>query len=42
MKIITFAYKGIGKYLLEKYIATGETVIGTFLSTEPLPEYAKY
>jgi len=42
MKIITGASKGIGKYLLEKYIATGETVIGTFLSTEPLPEYAKY
>ena len=42
MKIITGASKGIGKYLFEKYIATGETVFGTFLSTEPLPEYARY
>jgi len=39
MKIITGASKGIGKYLLEKYMNLGETVYGTFLSTDPSPEF---
>jgi NAD(P)-dependent dehydrogenase (short-subunit alcohol dehydrogenase family) len=39
MKIITGASNGIGKYLLEKYVGDGETVYGTFLSTEPTHPY---
>jgi acetoacetyl-CoA reductase/3-oxoacyl-[acyl-carrier protein] reductase len=42
MKIITGASRGIGKYLLEKYIGTGETVYGSFFSTQPSPEYSRY
>jgi NAD(P)-dependent dehydrogenase (short-subunit alcohol dehydrogenase family) len=40
MKIITGASKGIGKYLLEKYANSGETVYGTYLSTMPSSEFA--
>jgi len=42
MKIITGASRGIGKYLLEKYVNSGEMVCGTFLSTKPLPDFARY
>lgn len=42
MKIITGASRGIGKYLLEKYIGLGETVYGSFLTTNPSPDSARY
>jgi NAD(P)-dependent dehydrogenase (short-subunit alcohol dehydrogenase family) len=42
MKIITGASRGIGKYLLERYISLGEAVYGTFLSTMPSSEYASH
>jgi len=35
MILITGASRGIGKYLLEKFIDKGEWVSGTYLSTEP-------
>lgn len=42
MKIITGASRGIGKFLLEKYIGSGETVCGSFLSTKPSSGFARY
>ncbi|MGD0340096.1 MAG: SDR family NAD(P)-dependent oxidoreductase [Bacteroidales bacterium] len=42
MKIITGASRGIGKYLLEKYIGSGETVYGSFLTTNPSHEFVGY
>lgn len=42
MKIITGASRGIGKYLLEKYIHLGEIVYGAFLSTDPSLEFHDY
>ena len=35
MKIITGASRGIGRYLLERYLVPGEVVCGTFFTTEP-------
>lgn len=35
MIIITGASRGIGKYLMEKFIAAGEVVYGTYNSTKP-------
>jgi len=34
--LITGASRGIGKYLFEKFIESGETVFGTYNKTEPL------
>jgi acetoacetyl-CoA reductase/3-oxoacyl-[acyl-carrier protein] reductase len=42
MKIIIGASRGIGKYLFEKFIGSGETVYGSFLSTKPAPEFTRY
>ena len=43
MIIITGASRGIGKFLLEKYISEkNEKVIGIYNSTQPLPQYEKY
>lgn len=42
MKLITGASKGIGKFLFEKYLNEGETVYGTYLSTEPEPKYLNF
>jgi acetoacetyl-CoA reductase/3-oxoacyl-[acyl-carrier protein] reductase len=42
MKIITGASRGIGKYLLERYLIDGEVVCGTFLSTPPTPILSRY
>ncbi|HNW98548.1 MAG TPA: SDR family NAD(P)-dependent oxidoreductase [Bacteroidales bacterium] len=42
MKIITGASRGIGKYLMEKYLNKGETVYGTYLSTEPDSKYREF
>ena len=42
MILITGASKGIGKYLLNRYIEKGEKVIGTFNSTIPNSEITPY
>lgn len=42
MKIITGASRGIGKYLLERYVDEDEFVQGTFLDTQPTPLFLKH
>ncbi len=42
MKIITGASRGIGRYLLERYLIPGEVVCGTCFITEPPRYLSKY
>lgn len=42
MILITGASRGIGKFLMEKFLASGEKVFGTFQQTMPEGEFQKY
>jgi acetoacetyl-CoA reductase/3-oxoacyl-[acyl-carrier protein] reductase len=42
MKIITGASKGIGKFLLKKYIELNEEVVGTYWNSEPTDNKEHY
>ena len=42
MIIITGASRGIGKFLLKKFVSEGKTVVGTYLSTKPDKELKQF
>jgi len=42
MIIISGASRGIGKFLMEKFLANNETVYGTYLNTEPQADLAPF
>ncbi len=42
MILITGASRGIGKFLMEKFLASGEQVFGTFQHTLPEGDFQKY